>query len=129
VNVALAAAPAHYASLVVLRVLQAFGASSVMTLGAGTIADIYEPKFRARAISIFSLGPQLGPILGPVIGGAIIQRATWRWIFGFLGMVRSFCLNVCFDKIVTDMLTLKQFGDYSYSSGCSFVFPKPFVAV
>ncbi|KAH0548290.1 hypothetical protein GP486_008009 [Trichoglossum hirsutum] len=85
-NVALAAAPARYGSLMALRILQAFGSSSVMSLGAGTIADIFEPKLRARAVSFFSLGPQLGPVLGPVVGGAIIQKATWRWLFGFLAI-------------------------------------------
>lgn len=69
----------------VLRVVQAFGGSALYSLGVGTVADIFEPKQRGRAISYYSLGPQLGPILGPAIGGAIAQRSTWRWTFGFLG--------------------------------------------
>lgn len=86
-NVILAAIPPNYGWLIFFRIVQAIGASSVASLGAGTIADIYEPKVRASAISIFMLGPQLGPILGPVIGGGITAGASWRWIFGFLAIL------------------------------------------
>ena len=66
-NILLAATPANIVGLYILRVLQAFGASSVISVGAGTVADIIEPKHRAKAISVFMWGPQLGPVLGPVL--------------------------------------------------------------
>lgn len=88
--ICLAALPSHAAVLFVFRVVQAFGASSVQSLGAGTVADIIEPKNRAAAISIFMLGPQLGPILGPILGGAIASDNEWRWVFGFLGKLFFF---------------------------------------
>lgn len=71
------------------RIIQAFGAASVQSLGAGTVADTVEPKHRGKAIAVFMLGPQLGPVLGPILGGAIASRGddTWRWIFGFLAIV------------------------------------------
>lgn len=81
----LAVLPTNLAALFVLRILQAFGACGVTSIGAGTVADVTEPKHRASALSIFLLGPQIGPILGPVIGGALADAASWRWIFGFLG--------------------------------------------
>ncbi|GJC82015.1 multidrug transporter DTR1 [Colletotrichum liriopes] len=83
-NVLLAAVPANYGALVFLRIVQAFGSAAVVSMGAGTVADVTPPKERAFAMSIFLLGPQLGPVLGPVIGGAL-TIASWRWIFGFLG--------------------------------------------
>lgn len=86
-NVVLAAVPSNYAALLILRILQAIGASSVASLGAGTVADIYAPSVRASAISVFMLGPQIGPVLGPLIGGGIISTTTWRWIFGFLAIL------------------------------------------
>lgn len=88
-NILLAALPANLAALFILRIVQAFGAASVLSLGAGTVADLVEPKNRAAAMSIVLLGPQLGPVLGPLLGGALTE-ASWRWIFGFLGNVYSF---------------------------------------
>ncbi|KAK7679815.1 hypothetical protein QCA50_017141 [Cerrena zonata] len=64
----------------------AFGVSSVMSVGAGTVADVVEPKNRAKAISYFMLGPQLGPILGPIFS-LISSNGDWRWIFGFLAIL------------------------------------------
>lgn len=84
-NILLAALPANLAALFILRVVQGFGAASVLSLGAGTVADITEPKGRASAMSVVLLGPQLGPVLGPLLGGALTGSAGWRWIFGFLG--------------------------------------------
>lgn len=84
-NIILAAVPANLAALFILRIVQGFGAGSVLSLGAGTVADITEPKVRASAMSIVLLGPQLGPVLGPLLGGAITGGASWRWTFGFLG--------------------------------------------
>lgn len=83
----LAALPGHIAVLFTLRVVQAFGASSVQSLGAGTVADTTEPKNRGSAIAFFMLGPQLGPILGPVLGGVIASSGSWRWIFAFLAFL------------------------------------------
>lgn len=84
-NILLAALPPNIGALFVLRIVQAFGASSVMSVGAGTVADIIEPKNRAKAISYFMLGPQLGPILGPILS-IIASGGEWRWIFGFLAI-------------------------------------------
>lgn len=85
-NILLAALPANLAALFILRVVQGFGAASVLSLGAGTVADIIEPKKRASAMSLVLLGPQLGPVLGPLLGGALTGGGSWRWIFWFLGL-------------------------------------------
>ena len=42
-----------YPVLFTLRILQAIGASSVQSVGGGTIADIFEPKERGSAMGIF----------------------------------------------------------------------------
>jgi len=66
----------------------------MLTLCAGSIADMVRQEKRAGAMAIFAVGPLLGPILGPVIGGFIATAKTWRWVFwvvaivgGFLGLV------------------------------------------
>jgi predicted MFS family arabinose efflux permease len=48
--------------------------------------QVTPPKQRARAMSLFLLGPQCGPVLGPVLGGALAGESSWRWIFGFLAI-------------------------------------------
>lgn len=85
-NVLLATVPTHIAALFILRIVQAAGVSSVMSLGAGTVADVVPPSNRAKAISYFILGPQLGPILGPILS-LISANGQWRWIFGFLAIL------------------------------------------
>jgi multidrug resistance protein len=86
-NILLAALPTNIVALFILRVVQAFGASSVISVGAGTVADTTEPKNRGKAISYFMLGPQLGPVLGPMLSAMAGRNGdSWRWIFGFLAI-------------------------------------------
>jgi MFS family permease len=42
-NILLATVPANYGALVFLRVVQAFGSSAVVSMGAGSVADVRAP--------------------------------------------------------------------------------------
>ncbi|KAL8648256.1 MAG: hypothetical protein Q9210_005096 [Variospora velana] len=57
-----------------------------MSVGAGTIADIWEVKERGNAMGIFYLGPLCGPLLAPIVGGALAQRWGWRSTQWFLAL-------------------------------------------
>lgn len=46
--------------LIVMRILGGGAAASVQAVGAGTIADIWEPRERGKAMGIFYLGPLCG---------------------------------------------------------------------
>ncbi|KKY32428.1 putative quinidine resistance [Diaporthe ampelina] len=79
--------------LIVFRVLGGGAAASVQAVGAGTIADLWEPFERGRAMgayqsppltSIFYLGPLTGPLLAPIIGGALAQGFGWQSTMWFL---------------------------------------------
>lgn len=80
----------NYGGLLVLRMVQAFGSSSVVAIGAGTIGDICTPSERAGYMGIFSAGAMLGPVIGPVVGGIISQKLGWRWIFWVLAIIGVF---------------------------------------
>lgn len=80
----LSAVSKNIAMLIVMRVLSGGAAASVQAVGAGTIADIWEPKERGKAMGIFYLGPLMGPFLAPIIGGALGQGLGWRSTQWFL---------------------------------------------
>jgi multidrug resistance protein len=67
------------ASLIVCRFFAGFFGSPALAVGAGTQADIFLPRFRAKSTSIFILAPFFGPAIGPVIGGFAAQYKGWRW--------------------------------------------------
>ncbi|KAJ1642328.1 hypothetical protein IWQ61_010637 [Dispira simplex] len=72
--------------LLIMRLIQSLGSSSVMAVGAGSICDIYEAKQRGRALGLFYLGALLGPVIGPIVGGYISQHLSWRWTFWVLAI-------------------------------------------
>lgn len=64
--------------------MQATGGSAVISIGAGTVSDIAEPRERGKFMSIFQCGTQIGPAFGPLLGGVFSQTLGWRAIFWFL---------------------------------------------
>lgn len=66
-------------SLILTRILQAFGASSVLSVGAGTIGDLYRPTERGSAMALFYAFVLLGPCTSPVVAGALTEYAKGRW--------------------------------------------------
>lgn len=95
VNLLLATVPANINGLYILRILQAFSSSSVMSLGAGTVSDIISPSNRGKAISYFMLGPNAGPILAPIIAGLVLAKSDhWRWLFGIITLLSMIALVI-----------------------------------
>lgn len=56
-----------FASLVVCRFFAGLTGSPALAVGAGTNADLYPPRVRAVATSIFLMAPFAGPSLGYAI--------------------------------------------------------------
>ncbi|KAG9315513.1 major facilitator superfamily domain-containing protein [Chiua virens] len=67
-----------------MRVVQAAGASAVVTIGAATLADIYEPHQRGTMMGVYYSAPLLGPSIGPILGGGLTQGLGWRAVFWLL---------------------------------------------
>ncbi|KAF8652853.1 hypothetical protein AX16_004128 [Volvariella volvacea WC 439] len=92
----IAAAVSSTIQLVIgFRCLQAAGMSAVMTIGAATLADIFDPAERGTKMGIYYIAPQLGPALGPMFGGALTTGFNWRAVFWFLAISSGFC-SLCF---------------------------------
>ncbi|KAK4230234.1 major facilitator superfamily domain-containing protein [Podospora fimiseda] len=94
----LSALSANIAMLIVMRILGGGASASVQAVGAGTIADIWEPSERGRAMGIFYLGPLIGPLCSPIIGGALSLAFGWRstmWFLAIYGGVMLIMLLFC----------------------------------
>lgn len=72
--------------LVAFRFLAGCAGAAPLTLGGGTIADMFPPEQRAGAMAIWSIGPLLGPVIGPVCGGFLVENMSWRWVFWILAI-------------------------------------------
>lgn len=74
-------------AFLMLRVVQAIGASAMLVAVFATIRDVYADRPESGAIyslmnAMLSFVPALGPIAGALIAGAL----GWRWIFTLLAV-------------------------------------------
>lgn len=77
--------------LIVFRGLQGIGGGALFTSAFATIADLFEPRERAKYAGLFGAVFGLASVLGPVIGGFFTDHGTveimglhiagWRWVF------------------------------------------------
>ena len=68
-------------ALIGFRVLQGLGGGLLMPVGQTILAQAAGPQRIGRVMSVVGVPMLLGPVFGPVIGGAIVDQASWRWIF------------------------------------------------
>ncbi|KAJ5951974.1 Major facilitator superfamily domain general substrate transporter [Penicillium vulpinum] len=73
-------------SLIVFRFLAGFAGSCLLTIGVGSIADMFVQEKRGGAMAWWALGPLIGPVIGPVAGAYLSQAMGWRWNFYVLAM-------------------------------------------
>ena len=67
-------------SLIAFRILQGMSGGLMAPMTQMMMARA-AGKHMARVIGYAAVPVMLGPILGPVIAGAILQHASWRWLF------------------------------------------------
>jgi EmrB/QacA subfamily drug resistance transporter len=67
--------------LVLFRVLQGLGGGMLMPLGMTILTRAAGPERVGRVMAVLGIPMLLGPIFGPIIGGALIESASWHWIF------------------------------------------------
>ncbi len=69
------------ASLIAFRVLQGLGGGLVMPVGMTILARAAGPDRMGRVMALVGIPMLLAPAIGPALGGALLDAASWRWIF------------------------------------------------
>jgi EmrB/QacA subfamily drug resistance transporter len=67
--------------LIAARAVQGLGAAIVTPLTLTLLAEAFPPQRRGVAIGVWSGISGIAVALGPLVGGAVVQAASWHWIF------------------------------------------------
>jgi MFS family permease len=84
---ALCGTAASLTQLFVFRMGVGVGEAGGVAPSYALIADYFEPRRRARALAIFSLGVPIGLSLALVLGAYIAHEFSWRAVFFTMGAV------------------------------------------
>lgn len=99
--------------LIAARMVQGAGAGAIIPTTMTLFGDLYPAEQRARLQGIFSLVWGVSSVLGPSAGGAIVDYASWPWIFWVnipIGLVACAVLalslkeNVAHTKVPIDLV-------------------------
>jgi len=67
--------------LIIARILQGLGAALLTPGSLSMIQGVFHPDDRAKAIGAWSGLGSIAAAIGPFVGGALVEFASWRWIF------------------------------------------------
>jgi EmrB/QacA subfamily drug resistance transporter len=67
--------------LILFRGLKGLGAGVMQAAATTTIADLFPPARRGRAIGLLTSISVLASIIGPVLGGFLADGPGWRYVF------------------------------------------------
>lgn len=82
-------------SLIIARIIQAFGGGAITPTAMAMISDVFEPRERGRALGYWGIALITGPAVGPTLGGFLTNEVGWRSIFavnlpvGVLGVLAA----------------------------------------
>lgn len=91
----------NFGMLLAFRFITGFFGSPVLATGGASLSDIWSPKKRAYAMSIWGIAAICGPTLGPLVGGFAVEygpvkggfTAPWTWPLWELMWLSGFCLG------------------------------------
>jgi multidrug resistance protein len=69
---------------IAFRFFAGFAGVSPLTIGSGTIADMFKQEERGMVMSLWTAPVLIGPTIGPLVGAYLGVGAGWRWDFWFL---------------------------------------------
>lgn len=83
---ALGAAAGGFWSLMATRAGTALNDAGGMPASISTIADLYPPEQRSRAMAVFGMGASAGALLALVLGAWLAQQLGWRATLAIVGL-------------------------------------------
>ncbi|KAG0647613.1 Itaconic acid 2-hydroxyparaconate biosynthesis cluster ITP1 [Hyphodiscus hymeniophilus] len=93
-SLGLALNQSNYPALLVLRALQSLGASAVIPLSYGAVADFCVTERRGKMLGRMMAAANLGTCFGPILGGWIASASGgYKWAFRALCMFGGIMLS------------------------------------
>jgi EmrB/QacA subfamily drug resistance transporter len=78
---ALCGAAQDMTQLIGLRLAQGTAAGGLMALAMATVGDLVSPRERSRYQGYIAATFAVATVVGPLLGGALVEGASWRWVF------------------------------------------------
>ncbi|MGA8219283.1 MAG: MDR family MFS transporter [Solirubrobacterales bacterium] len=78
---ALCAGAQDIPQLIGVRMVQGAAAGGLMTLAMAAVGDLVSPRERGRYQGYIAAVFATATVVGPLIGGALVENASWRWVF------------------------------------------------
>jgi EmrB/QacA subfamily drug resistance transporter len=78
---ALCGAAQDMTQLIVLRLAQGTAAGGLMALAMATVGDLVSPRERSHYQGYIAATFAIATVIGPLLGGALVEHASWRWVF------------------------------------------------
>ncbi|MBK6803239.1 MAG: multidrug effflux MFS transporter [Novosphingobium sp.] len=76
-----------FTALLACRVIQAISSAGLAVLPGAIIRDRFEGDRMARMMSTITVVFMIVPMIAPSYGQAVMQIASWRWIFGGMAVM------------------------------------------
>ncbi|KAK4214351.1 major facilitator superfamily domain-containing protein [Rhypophila decipiens] len=80
--------------LLILRLLSGATGAATLTNSGAVIADIFAPKDRGLAITVYALVPLFAPVVGPMVGAYVSTTYGWRWSMAVMAAMSSSAMLV-----------------------------------
>jgi EmrB/QacA subfamily drug resistance transporter len=68
-------------AMIVSRGVMGIGGALIMPSTLSIVTDVFPEEERGKAIGVWSGMAAIGIGLGPALGGALVEYASWQWVF------------------------------------------------
>src|SRR3954468_23274868 len=68
-------------AMIASRAVMGVGGALIMPSTLSIVTDVFPERERGKAIGVWAGTAAIGIGLGPLIGGALVEFASWQWVF------------------------------------------------